>query len=192
MNLPKKERAVDFSNPEKTKVSAKGHEADIEYDEWEEVVPGVRCKTWKFKDVNAELKDGALIEIQPGVRTPVQYVETDEAVFNEVPQKGELIFVSVNPKGELSAYRIKSSEDSSSYMMEVKKGWVMCWYACKDQSPCEVLEYEEPGFSQIKLPTVDTGVNKIGDTPIPDEFWKLIEQLERGEEDNSLICDTEM
>ena len=187
MSLPKTERDVDFSNQDRTKVSARGYEGDIEYTEWEEVVPGVRCKTWEFKDVDASEKDGALIEIQSGVRTPIQYVETDKAVFNEVPLKGKLIFVSLSPQGELSAYKVDMNQDDNSYMMEVKKGWLMSWYACKDQPACEVLEYEEPGFSQIKLPTVETGVKQIGNTPIPDKFWQLIKQLEQGIEDNPLI-----
>ena len=81
----KVERTVDFINSDRTQVRANSYAGEVMYmPQWDDVAPGVRCRTWSFKDIDESVCDGALIEIQPGRRTPVQHVVSD-TTFCEVP-----------------------------------------------------------------------------------------------------------
>jgi len=144
-----KERTVDFTNKERTRVRAKDHEGVIRYGD-SDSYPGVSFTTWEFEDVDGATCDGALLRITES--TPSQIVES-ETTFSEVPLDGDLIFVTVNPKNEVAAYRFNgASEKDRSFMFEVGKGWIMRWHNLAGEgSPSEVLEYEEPGFSQSTL-----------------------------------------
>lgn len=133
---------------------------------------GIRGYRWFFEGWSTG------ISIEAGGSTPVQLVES-ETTFSEVPLKGKLIFVSVDPEGNVSAYRFDSERSGDySFMMEVSKGWLMFWHAQTDQElHSEVLEYEEPGFSASKLTNIEFRQKTIGDREIPEDFWRLVEQL---------------
>ena len=178
MESPKTIATVNFANPERTKIMAKGYAGEIKSaPNWDVLTPDVRFRTWEFKEIDGNKKDGALIEIKPGGRTPVQHIESN-TVFCEVPQTGKLTFLSVSPKGELFIETFDSEIDDTSYMMELGKGWTMCWVANPDQKdPAEVLEFEEPGFKSAKLPTVQEGATEINGHPLPQSLWKTIDQL---------------
>lgn len=177
-------RTIGFSDEARTRVSAKGYEGAIKYIEKGEY-PGVKFISWEFEDIDGSLKDGALIEIEPGKSTPVQLVES-ESTFSEVPLSGELIFVSLDSENIISAYRYKSDRDGdNSFMMEVGKGGLMFWHSVAGQEKStEVLEYEEPGFSASKLTNIEFGQKTIGDREIPEIFWYLASQLEKGDYQN--------
>ena len=178
MASPKVERQVDFVG--RRSVRTPDYTGAIDYaPRWAKVVDGVRCRTWRFKEIDESLRDGALIQIQPAFRTPVQHVRS-ETTFCEVPLKGKLIFLSVDPQGNMFIDSFNSDADPTSYMMEIKKGWTMCWYAMSMQEePAEVLEYEDPGFKTADLPTVDFGANNIDGHTIPESFWMTIKYLDQ-------------
>lgn len=74
---------------------------------------GLSWKTWKFKETDASERDGALIELNPGRRTPVELVLADK-VFSEVPLKGELVFLHINHEGKVFAYHFDSTREKDS------------------------------------------------------------------------------
>ena len=172
-------RYVDFSGPRRTAVTLRGKEQPIDFADWEQVTDGVRCRTWKFKDIDESICDGALVEIQPGRRTPVQYVKSD-TTFCEVPLSGKLLFLSLSPAGKMSIEKFDSQENKGSIMFEMKKGSIMCWHAPENQRyPAEFLEFEEPGFKVSELPTVKSGAKEIDGHPIPPVFWAAVNFLDK-------------
>lgn len=153
---------------------------------WEQVVPGQTGPSVEFvpfilEGTPPEIQDGAEIRIPPGTHTPFQMVMS-ETEFSEVPLKGKLIFLSVGPEGKFSMHYFDVSEDhNSQYKGFVRQGWIMCWYACKNQDNAYVLEHEKPGFASANLATIGKGVTSFNGTPMP-EFWATIEALENGQE----------
>ena len=180
MKEPIRTRDVDFTDPSRTKIFARGHEGEIEFF-GEGKFPGVRFKDWKFKDVDLSDKDGALIEIDPGARTPVQIVEADK-VFSDVPLKGKLTFLHLDTEGNLNIYRFDSSrEEGKSIMFEIGKGEIMCWFASPEQDePAELMEYEEPGFTLSDLTNIEPGTTEVSGRFIPANFWEIVGALEAG------------
>lgn len=181
------ERTIDFTNESRTHVKAKGFVGELDYGPCEELTPDVRVKTWKFREVDDSLRDGALVEVKPGGRTPVQLVESD-TTFYEVPLSGKLVFLSVDPEGKVSAYLFDSSRGKdASFMMEVTKGSIMCWVAPPQEKPAQFLEYEEPGFKVSKLTNIESGTSEVGGKQIPEILWQIIKQLKDGKIDNTII-----
>jgi hypothetical protein len=147
---------------------------------------GLKWRTWKFEDTDASKKDGALAEINPGKRTPLELVEADK-IFSEVPLEGELVFLHLDNQNNISAYHFDSKRPKdNSFVFEVIKGEVFCLIAL-GQKPAEVLEYEEPGFTESDLKLIDAGTKEVYGRSIPDELWEMIEQLERGEIKNTIV-----
>lgn len=187
METPQK-RTIEYANQGKTRITAKGFTGEIKTaPEWTQLTDKVRFRTWEFEGVSPDEKDGALIEISPGGRTPVQLVES-KTTFFEVPQKGKLLFLFVDPEGNFSVYRFNSLRDKdNSFMFRVPKNCFMSCYALKEnQEPCEVIEYEEPGFSKSKLTDVGLGTESVNGHIVPKELWEVIRQLEGGEENLSV------
>lgn len=183
-NEPLRWRTVTYTDDKNSLVYAKGHLAGVHpTSEWTDINGTTRFRTWKFENVPAEEKDGAHIEIQPGGRTPVQYV-AGETTFNEIPLRGRIIVLHLNNKGTCAAFRFDSSRRSDhSVMVEVTKGEVLCILAEKDQpdgKPAELLEYEEPGYTEDSLPDIKLGAQSIQGTSIPPEFWETLQILETG------------
>ena len=80
MKEPIRERNVDI-NPERTKVKARKYEGRIEF--YGEVgsysgYDKLRWEAWKFTDVDASFRDGALGIIEAGGRTPVEFITADK------------------------------------------------------------------------------------------------------------------
>ena len=183
---------IDFENPDGSQFASGDHEGEIVAEDWvsQEGVEGVRYRTWKFKDVSDEVVDGALVEVQQGRRTPVQYVETAHE-FQENIQSGRFLLFHVTPDG-MAAYRYDSELSDASFFLEVIQGELMCLYVMKDSPvPGEVIECERPGFSSANLQTVPPGTARVGDLEIPPEFWEAIWMLDNGHEVNLpfTICD---
>lgn len=192
MGMIKTENLITYKDPERNIITAKGFSGRVKYSENWEIIPGyekLRFRTWQFEDVDASIKDGAQIEIQPGGRTPVQFVKS-ENTFYETFIKGKLLFLMVSPEGKLFVDSFDSSVHKVSYTLEVPKGYLMCWLSSNNQeNPAEVLEYEEPGFSTVELPTVPDDALIFEGQTIPQEFWDIIHKFESGidpEEFNSL------
>jgi len=181
-------RDVDFKDSKREVVRAKGYEGKVAFGEPSVDYPGVRFKTWKFEEVDPAQKDGALIEINPGARTPVQIVES-KTVFTEVPLSGKLILVNMDSEGQLYAFQFDSDRDGdTSYQFEIGKGEIMCWVSPKDQDvPSEVLEYEEPGFASATLTNIEPGTDKVGEIELPSKLWEMVKQLEEGQTENTVI-----
>lgn len=174
-----KERGIDFENPHGSIIASEEFSGPIIASEWTaiEAVKGVRIRTWKYENVSEEIVDGALVEVMPGCRTPVQYVETDHT-FDENIQQGKFLLFHITPDG-LAVYKYDSSNEEISFSLQVHKGELMCLYALKENdNPGEIIECEQPGFSLAKLVTVPEGATKMGDLEIPDEFWKAIKMLD--------------
>lgn len=174
---------IDFNQPEGTLWAAEEFTGEIAAEDWTELteVKGVRFRTWKFAKVDSEIIDGALVEVQPGCRTPVQFVAT-EHTFDEVIQTGKMLLLYLTDDG-LSVYRYDSSVENVSFTLRVGQGEIVCLYALKENtSPAEVVETERPGFASAKLLTVETGTKKMNDLVIPEEFWQLISALDAGKE----------
>lgn len=177
---------INFENPDGAVISTGEFTGEIEAGNWEEIADGVRYKTWKFKDVSEEIADGALVEIMPGHRTPVQFVETDH-VFTENFQSGKFLVIYLDDLGDLSLYKYDSSIQPGSFSLDVNKNEFMCIYALKENAnPSEIIECEQPGFVSAKLSTVDFSKTEIGGKAIPSELRELIENLDKGEESNIL------
>ncbi|HVZ12100.1 MAG TPA: hypothetical protein VG965_03650 [Patescibacteria group bacterium] len=173
------ERMVDFYDASRQTIVLSEQIHDISYGIWAEAARGVRFQPWTIDGVDEMERDGALIQIDPGHRTPLQYIESDTTMY-EVPLKGKLLLLSVSPEGRFSIDDFNSEISSSSYMYELKKGSYLCWYASPDQTePAEVLEYEEPGFKASKLLTVGPGINRgFGGHPIPGDLRTALEVLD--------------
>ena len=178
---------IDFDNPTGNAIAHDEFSGEIVAGEWTalEGVKGVRFRIWKFKEVSDEIVDGALVEVTPGCRTPVQYVETDH-VFNENIQSGKFLLFHLTNDG-LSVYKYDSSEDVS-FSLQVHQGELMCLYVMKEsEKPGEIIECEKPGFSLAKLVTVPVGTVQMGELTIPDKFWKAINMLDEGVEDDLAV-----
>lgn len=173
----------------RTQITARGYVGRIEfYGDLGEYpgYEGLKWRTLKFKDIDASQKDGALIEINPGKRTPVELVEADK-VFSDVPLEGELVFLHMDNQNNISAYHFDSRRPrDNSFLFEVAKGEILCWVAL-GQKTAEVLEYEEPGFIESDLRLIHSGTKDVSGRKIPDELWGMIEQLERGEIKDTVI-----
>lgn len=188
MNESLRQRNVDIDLA-RSEVTARGHTGRIEFygDPGEySGYPGLSWRTWKFKDLDASVKDGALVKIEPGKRTPLELVEAGK-VFSEVPLRGELAFLHMDIQGMISCYRFDARrEGDKSFLFEAKKGEAFCWVAL-GQVPARVLEYEEPGFTESDLKLIDFGTEEVDRRKIPGELWEMIGQLERGETENTVI-----
>ncbi|HUS59828.1 MAG TPA: hypothetical protein VMX76_00360 [Nevskiaceae bacterium] len=191
---PRRPRTIDFTDESKTYVKVRDLTFEIEHSPWGSIeeygVEGVYSLAWKLKDVDETVMDGALITIESGCRTLIQHV-VSETTFCEVPQTGILTFLAVDPEGNLHIHHFDSQEeDASSYMMEVKKGWTMCWFASKNQIiPAHVLELREPGFKTSELATVEFGVAEFNGHPIPPKLWETIKRLMEEDYDPKLLWD---
>ncbi len=180
-----KENVIDFNNPNGSVIASEEYAGPIAAGEWTvlEEVKGVRYRTWKYEDVSDEVIDGALVEVMQGCRTPVQYVETDH-VFDENIQKGKFLLFHITADG-LSVYKYDSANEEVSFSLQVHKGEAMCLYVLKEsETPGEIVECEQPGFSLAKLTSVPQGAEKVGDLEIPTEFWESVKMLDSGNEDD--------
>jgi hypothetical protein len=87
----------------------------------------------------------------------------------------------------MKEFNINEHEDSS-FKGLVNEGCIMTWYSFKDNNENAIfLEYEEPGFTDDSLLTVENPVNSFKNTPIPKEFTDTIKALENGQEDSVII-----
>lgn len=183
--MTNKENRIDFENPNGSIIVSEEFSGPIVASEWTvlEDVEGVRFKTWKYENVSDEIVDGALVEVMPGCRTPVQYVETDH-VFDENIQQGKFLLFHITTDG-MAVYKYDSSIEEISFSLQVHQGELMCLYVLKENDlPGEIIECEQPGFSLANLVTVPEGTTKMGELEIPDEFWKAIKMLDDGDEDD--------
>ena len=177
-----KENGIDFNDPNGSTIVHGDYSGEIVADEWTVVSEGVRFRSWKFKNADAKEIDGALVEIMPKRRTPVQYLETDH-VFQENFQKGKFLIFRITSEG-IEAYKYDSAVEEVSFSLEVNKGEIVCMYALEENDgPGEIVECEQPGFISAKLTTVADNATQIGDLTIPDEFWKAIKMLDEGREE---------
>jgi hypothetical protein len=187
MAEPLRIRNVDIKQ-DRTEVYARGYRGRIEFygDKGSyEGYEGLSWKTLKFKDIDASVKDGALIELDAGRRTPVELVLAEKS-FSEVPLEGDLVFVHIDRDGNISSYHFDSERKGDySFSFEVGKGEFFCWVAL--DKPSQIMEYEEPGFTDLDLKLVDSGTKEISEKKIPDQFWTMIEQLEKGETKNTAV-----
>lgn len=178
MKEPVRERNVDFTDASRARIKARGREGEIEYFD-KGVFPGVHFKDWKFKDIDASERDGALIEVDPGARTPVQLVEADK-VFSDVPLNGRLTFLHMDAEDNIRIYRFDSSrEQDKSFLLEISKGEIMCWFASpKQDKPAELMEYEEPGYSPSDFTNIEPGTSEVSGRKIPAHFWEVVRALQ--------------
>lgn len=188
MGEPLQQRNVGVNNA-RSEITARGHTGRIEFygglGEYPGY-PGLSWRTWKFEDTDASKKDGALIEINPGKRIPLELVEANK-IFSEVPLEGELVFLHLDNQNNISAYRFDSKRPrDNSFLFEVSKEEAFCWITT-GQKTAVVLEYEEPGFTDSDLKLIDSGTKEVSGRKIPDELWTMIEQLERGEIKHTVI-----
>lgn len=184
MKEPIRERDIDFTDASRSNIRARGHEGEIEYFDKGEF-PGVHFKDWKFKGIDSSEKDGALIEVNPGARTPVQLVEADKT-FSDVPLTGKLTFLHMDVEDNLRIYRFDSSRDEDkSYLFEIGKGEIMCWFASiKQNKPAELMEYEEPGYSPSDFTNIEPGTTEVSGRKIPAHFWEIVRALQEEKLEN--------
>ena len=187
MTEPLRDRNINI-NLERTEVDARGYKGRIEFYGKTGSYPGydkLKFETWKFTDIDASVKDGALMKIESGGRTPVELVLADKT-FSEVPLKGDLVFLHVDSQGNISAYHFDSQrEKDKSFLFEVSKGEYYCWLALSQEGQAEALEYEEPGFTDQDLELIHSGTEQA--EKLPKEIWEMIHQLETGDIKNAAI-----
>jgi hypothetical protein len=182
--MENKEGKIDFNNPDGSVINTGDYSGEIAAGEWQEIADGVRCRTWEYKDVSKETVDGALVEIMPGHRTPVQFVESDH-VFEENFQTGKFLVIYIDQENDLSVYKYDASIEPASFSLNVNQGEFMCIYALKENNePGEIIECEQPGFISAKLATVDLSMSEIGGKQIPKLLREVIEKLDNKEEDD--------
>lgn len=176
-----KTRGIDFSNPDGSTYSIGDHSGEIATSEWNTIegVSGVRFRTWKFAELDESIVDGALVEIQPGNHTPVQFVESAH-VFSENFQKGTFYVLHLTREG-LTVYHYLA--DGNSFTLEVSQGEAMCLFTSNKGEVGEVIECEQPGFSTAKLPTIPFGTETFQGLAIPNDFWRVLSALKSGNED---------
>lgn len=185
-----------------------GVEVRIHRDDWQ-IIVGESPKDmeiWgqpvRFDDINPELEDGFLARVRAGCHTPPQWNGTDHK-FTEVPWLGRLVFLHVNTRGEFTtAYFEVRTWENVDLVPRVTEGEIMCWCALNNQrlerwsdfeleifkdvphSPAMFIEHETPGFVSARLETVPWGLERMGETPIPREFWRSLKKLEEGDEES--------
>ena len=144
-----------------------------------EEADGVRYRTWKYDNEFGEIADGTLIEVMPGHRTPIKYVETGH-VFDQNIQRGNFLLFHLSADG-LAVYKYDTSIGEISFSLQVHQGELMCLYALKENDrPGEIVECEQPGISFANLITVSDGTTKMESLEIPGEFWRAMEMLDHG------------
>lgn len=174
---------IDFENPNGTEYSGR-HSGRLKAGEWKKLegIEGVRFKEWQLEGVNGETFDGAFVEMRPGFRTHVQYVESDH-YFEEDFQKGKFLVIKIDKENDLVVYKYDADSMGMYMTLQAEQGEIMCIYALKDNEvPGEVIESETPGFSSAELVTVPDNAEQIGDLKIPRVFWDLIHKLDRHDE----------
>lgn len=176
---------IDFSKPDGSQFSSGEHGGEIIASDWQAIegASGVRFRTWKFTEIDDRIVDGALVEIQSGYHTPVQFVETAHT-FEEIFQQGNFFILHLTPDG-LSVYQYHA-DDNSSFTLQVNQGEAMCLYTSSHGEVGEVIECEQPGFSTAKLLTIPNGAESFQGLAIPPEFWQVLSLLEHGDEESIL------
>lgn len=149
--------------------------------------PGVRFTTYHYEGVDALEKDGALIEIDPGERTPVQIVRA-EKTFIEAPINGNLFLVSIK-KGEIAVFHFDSSEiKGASFEFETANEEIMCWVASPNQQEsAQVVETVEPGFEEGDLENIVLNTTELDGVFVPQELWSLLAQLQSGQTKDTIV-----
>lgn len=169
-----------FVHPDRSEIQVGGWTRKINIDpnpQTYEGYPGLRWRTITYEGIEGENEDGALIELEPGARTPVELVATD-TVFLEAPIQGQLTLLSLDPAGNIYVDSFDQSQDQASYAIVMEKGWIFCWFADKDQTdPAQVLETEKPKFKEGDLPIVSYKAAVFNGYPIPEKFWHEFDHL---------------
>lgn len=177
---------INFDNPSGSVISTGDFSGEIEAGDWKNIdgAEGLRYREWKYRNVSEEIVDGSLVEIMPGHRTPVQFVESDH-VFEENFQSGKYLVLHVDSEGDFSVYKYDSEVEPASFSLNVNKGEFMCLYTLKENArPGEIVECEQPGFISAKLTTVDLSLSEINGVKIPQELKDTIKKLDQGEEED--------
>lgn len=171
-----------FVHPEDSEIQVGGWTRKINIDpspQTYEGYPGLSWKTLTYEGIGGENEDGALIEPEPGARTPVELVATD-TVFLEVPIQGRLTLLSLDPAGNVYVDSFDQSRSQASYAMVMEKGWIFCWFADKDQTdPAQVLETEKPKFKEGDLPIIPPDTAEFNGRKIPQRFWMRFKELKK-------------
>jgi hypothetical protein len=115
----------------------------VDYESTYDVVPGVRCDTYKFR--GDEGRDLAIVRVEPGARTPVQEVliEGGRTVEGWMSGRGRLMVIREN--GHIEEYVAGSA---GSQQVEVGRGDKMQWIADRG---------EKLVFSEVCWPPYEPG-----------------------------------
>lgn len=143
-------------------------------DKWTDLPHQTKFMKWQMENVDPDKFDGAVIEIQPGGRTPVQYVQKD-ITFWEVPVQGKVTALLVNPNGQFEMHHIDPANDNPNSMIEVKQGTTMCFLSHRNQpGPVVIYECEMPAFTDDCLVTVPDNSPEFDGHHIPNVFWTMV------------------
>lgn len=170
-------------SPDKQRITVAGKEFNVQFDEWNPWHgEGFRWRTYKYEGVDAQISDGAEIEIKDRGRTVVQAFvpkRNGEVEFYwEQPRDGNLTMLHTDENGKVLVEHF-DNETLSKRMIVMKPGMLMCWFGGKTKNGVShVLESEYPGFDENDLQTVQLHEKQIGAIVIPDEFWAQFDILE--------------
>jgi hypothetical protein len=109
----------------------------------------------------------------------VQLVEADKVV-SDVPLNGKLTFLHMDAEDNIRIYRFDSSRrQDKSFLFEISKGEIMCWFASlKQDKPAELMEYEEPGYFPSDFTNIEPGTSEVLGRKIPAHFWEIVRALQ--------------
>lgn len=130
--------------------SFEGQRFAVKYTGSNIVTAGVTCHTYSFEDDNT--RDLAIVEVQPGCRTPLQRVlKGDRTIEGYMSGKGSLTVV-----GQTGQENVYSAEDAKNFPVQVAVGELMQWKSMPD-SKLEFYEICYPPYEDGRFENLPDG-----------------------------------
>lgn len=154
-----------------TKLRIDGLTGEVEYtSNWDNVEggKGVKCRTWRIKNGEANV-DGADIIIEAGGYTPIQKVKSAEVVV-DAPETGECWCVIMDTDGEIY---VNYFDDTEKGQMVYSEGMIVCWIG---KTEVKLTEFESPSFNDGMFENLDEEILENGDDKMP-EYLRTVRVL---------------
>lgn len=168
---PKYPKVIGRDNLDDSSLVIGETRSEVEYTSgWEKVEGGrgVKCRTWRIKDLEADV-DGADIVMEAGGFTPVQLVQVAEVVV-DAPEKGRAYCCVMDTDGTIY---VNYFDDEEKSQMVWSKGMIIFWIA---ETEVRLTEFESPSFSPEMFATVPEEVAEFQGLPMT-EYLRVVKDL---------------
>lgn len=168
---PKYPKVISRGSPDDSSLMIGETGSEVEYTSgWEGVEGGrgVKCRTWKIKNLEADV-DGADIVIEAGGFTPVQLVKVAEVVV-DAPEEGKAYCCVMDTDGTIYVNYFDGEEKSQ---MVWSKGMVIFWIA---ETEVRLTEFESPSFNPEMFATVPEDATEYQGIPMT-EYLEVVRDL---------------